>query len=305
MGVVYQIPFNLGNMILAPVGYFCRDWRHMQLCLALPSLLYLSYYCILPESPRWLIAVERPDPAIEILERVAKRNGLPTETIRGDIMSYYDKKKKPTGKAGDIRDVFRTPNIRRNWFCIAYNWIICGLCFFGVAQFMGQLAGNIFLNIVFSAILQVPGTLFSVWSVKAWGRRNTLIAADLLAGIPCLVKAFLSEDLIWPRTMCGSVAMFGLSIAFPTVYVYTGELFPTIIRNIGVGSASMSARIGSMLAPFVTGLSSVAHFLPPIIFGVVPLIGVGLCLLLPETLDCKLPDTVEEAENFGRKPPEG
>lgn len=60
----------------------------------------------------------------------------------------------------------------------------------------------------------------------------------------------------------------------------------------------MFARIGSMIAPFVATLNTVNYWLPPVIFGVMPLLGAILCYALPETLDCKLPDTIEEAEEF-------
>lgn len=71
-------------------------------------------------------------------------------------------------------------------------------------------------------------------------------------------------------------------ISFPTVYLYGGELFPTVIRNIAIGTASMIARIGSMISPFIaSGLSKTAHWLPPAIFGIVPLIGAALVLFLP------------------------
>ena len=56
-----------------------------------------------------------------------------------------------------------------------------------------------------------------------------------------------------------------------------------------------------MVAPFVASLVTVEPWLPPVIFGVTPLIGALLCFKLPETLDCKLPDTVEEAEMFEMK----
>lgn len=71
-------------------------------------------------------------------------------------------------------------------------------------------------------------------------------------------------------------------ISFPTVYLYGGELFPTVIRNVAIGTASMIARIGSMIAPFIaSGLSETAHWLPPVIFGLIPLIGAVLVLFLP------------------------
>jgi MFS family permease len=71
-------------------------------------------------------------------------------------------------------------------------------------------------------------------------------------------------------------------ISFPTVYLYGGELFPTVIRNIAIGTASMMARVGSMIAPFIaTGLSETAHWLPPVVFGLIPIIGAFLVVFLP------------------------
>ena len=41
--------------------------------------------------------------------------------------------------------------------------------------------------------------------------------------------------------------------------------------------------------------------MPQLIFGVVATVAGLLTLILPETLGHKMPDTVEEAENFGSK----
>jgi hypothetical protein len=40
-------------------------------------------------------------------------------------------------------------------------------------------------------------------------------------------------------------------------------------------------------------------FVPPLTFGVAPLVGTLMCLFLPETANAKLPDTLEDGENFG------
>lgn len=42
-------------------------------------------------------------------------------------------------------------------------------------------------------------------------------------------------------------------------------------------------------------------YLPPMIFGTVPLMGALLCLLLPETRGAQLPVTIEDGERFGLK----
>ena len=82
--------------------------------------------------------------------------------------------------------------------------------------------------------------------------------------------------------MSKPIQSFFRSISFPTVYIYGGEIFPTVIRNVGMGTASLLARIGSMIAPFIaTQLADVAHWLPPVLFGIIPLFGAALVIFLP------------------------
>lgn len=300
MSVVYQIPFNLGHFTLAIFGYFIRDWRTLQFALSIPSVLLLSYYWFVPESPRWLFTVGRLDEASAILTKAAKMNKLPTEKIQSELEAA-SKLKGTTTHKGNALDLVRTPNMRAKTFYMCFNWFVCGLAFFGVAQYIGQTGGNIFMNVAFSAALELPGTLFCIYSMKKWGRKKTLIGSNCLTGICMLLIAVVpnTHDLV--PVILASLGIVGMSISFPTVYLFAGELFPTVVRNIGIGSASTVARIGSMVAPFVAGLKSVAFWLPPFIFGVFPIIGAVLVVFLPETQGAPLPETIEDGENFGKK----
>jgi len=68
------------------------------------------------------------------------------------------------------------------------------------------------------------------------------------------------SDPEWPKVVLAALGILGMSIAFPTVYLYSAELFPTVVRNVGVGTSSMCARFGSMVAPYITSLASSKHF---------------------------------------------
>lgn len=72
IGILYQIPFNLGHLSLPLFAYYLRDWYKMQLAISLPSLVFLGYYFVLPESPRWLLTANRTDEAIKIMKVAAK-----------------------------------------------------------------------------------------------------------------------------------------------------------------------------------------------------------------------------------------
>ncbi|XP_031621351.1 organic cation transporter protein isoform X2 [Contarinia nasturtii] len=300
ISVLYQIPFNLGHLTLPMFAYFFRDWRHLQLALSLPSLILISYYWIIPESPRWLFTVGRTDESAAVLEKVAKFNKRPTETIKMDLDKYAiatNTNVKEVAR-GNFLDLFRTPNMRSKTLCMCFNWLVCGMCFFGVAQYIGESDGDIFKNVMVSAALEIPGTILCIYTMKKFGRKWTLIFSNTITGICMLLIAY--KPLI--QVELASIALVGMSVSFPTVYLYAGELFPTVVRNVGVGTASMIARIGSMVAPFIITLKYISHIYPPIVFGIVPILGAALVLLLPETQGQPLPATIEDGENFGKKP---
>lgn len=301
VGILYQIPFNLGHLSLPLIAYYIRDWRFNQFFISVSTVILFAYYWILPESPRWLLTVGKTERATKVLERGAHHNRLPTSHIKADVNNYVQKKDLKVVAGGNILSLVATPSLRIKTICICFNWLVCGLCFFGVAQFMGELGGNIFLNVAVSAAVEIPGTIVSIFAMEKLGRRMTLVGANLIAGLSCLAVAVVPTEPTWIKTALGTAGIFGLSISFPTVYIYAGEIFPTIVRNVGCGTASVFARVGSMIAPFIAKPIYGAQWITPMIFGVIPIIGAILCIFLPETLNCKLPDSIEEAEEFGKK----
>lgn len=52
------------------------------------------------------------------------------------------------------------------------------------------------------------------------------------------------------------VGKIGITASFGVLYVYTAELYPTVMRSAGVGASSTFARVGAMLAPFAPLLVS-------------------------------------------------
>lgn len=300
ISVMFHIPFNLGHLTLPLFAYFIRDWKYLQLALSLPSIVLISYYWLVPESPRWLFAVGRVEESAAVLTSAAKHNGLEAATIESDLIAL----KKDTGTSsskGNIWDLLRTPNMRTKTLAMWFNWFVCGLAFFGVSHYVGQIGGDIFTNVAISAAVEVPGTLICIYTMRRFGRRKTVVFANLFTGLAMLTIALLPPDATLATLICASCGIIGMNISFPCVYLYSSEIFPTVVRNIGVGSSSMAARIGTMLAPFVASLALSSPFLPPLIFGLTPIAGAVVVLVLPETNGTMLPETLEDGERFGRR----
>ncbi|MED6290929.1 hypothetical protein CHARACLAT_018433 [Characodon lateralis] len=58
----------------------------------------------------------------------------------------------------------------------------------------------------------------------------------------------------------------------------------------------MCARIGGVLAPMMYLLRNINPHAPMVLSGLCPLLGAGLTLLLPETANKPLPDTIKDVE---------
>lgn len=82
------------------------------------------------------------------------------------------------------------------------------------------------------------------------------------------------------------------------LYLYSGEIFPTLGRNSGLVGVSTFARLGSMIAPLMLLLEGFLAGFPLLILTVISICQILMILPLPETKNVNLPDTLEEAEKI-------
>lgn len=301
VSVLFHVPFLLGYLMNPLISYLTRTWDGFQMAVSIPSLFLLSYYWIIPESPRWLLAIGRPSKAEQILTKAANRNKIPIENVKTAIETYRDvgSRNNRSKEKYNIAHLFRTPNLRLKTVCICINWFVCGSCFFGLAQYMGYIEGNIFVNVAVSAAAELPGTIVVLLLISRVSRLKILMGGNIISAASLLSLTVVSNSSF--TVILATLGLAGMSLSFPTVYLYSGEVFPTVVRNVGVGLGSVCARVGSMIAPYIATMGKIRPWLPPLIFGIGPLIGASLCFLLPETMNCELPESLEDGENFGKK----
>lgn len=302
IAILYQIPFNIGHASLAVFSYFIREWRWFQFSITIFSCVFVIYIWLVPESPRWLFTTGRLDKSIKILEKIAKCNKAPTQTIRPEIEAAHAARlARAPVKKGTFLDLFRTPYLRLKTICMANCWLVVCMVYYGTAQYISQLGGNIFINNLIAAAVGIPGTCMCVVLTKFLGRKKTLILSNGLSAVGLFLLAGLLNHSPVAKVSCATLGLFGASITFPNVYLYGGELFPTVVRSNGLGLCSMVGRIGSLLAPFICDLDAYGRWIAPFIFGLFSVLAIIGTLFLPETRGLPLPETLEDGETFGRK----
>ena len=84
-------------------------------------------------------------------------------------------------------------------------------------------------------------------------------------------------------------------------FLYTSEFYPTSLRGTAVGSCSTIDRVGGIIALVIDPLKRIWKPLPMTLSGSVAVIAGLFAIAFPETTGEKMPETMEEALNIGKK----
>ncbi|KAM3964986.1 LOW QUALITY PROTEIN: organic cation transporter protein-like [Aphomia sociella] len=290
---LHEISFITGYIILGGIAYYIREWRHLQLVTSAPWLLVIGYYWLIPESPRWLISGKKKE-AVDILTYIAKKNNQPTENIEAIVNEEEESSKQKHQKPGTYMDLFKTPKIRTYTFVVAFVWMFCAHTYFGVNQYIGRLQGNIYLNVMLSAASLAPGLILVMVVSRFLKRKTSLIISFTVATGSLLLFIFVPDHMETLSLVFAIIGQTGAYVSFVQLYLFTSELFPTVIRNSAMGFSSMFGSLGGFIAPFVVNVG--IEWVSILIFSVVALLAAILCSFLPETKDTVLLNSIEQAE---------
>ncbi|XP_051952045.1 solute carrier family 22 member 16-like [Xyrauchen texanus] len=301
--------FAVGIMVVALVGYLVRVWWIYQIILTLSTTPFLLYCWKFPETPFYLMAKGRYKEAQELLDTIAHFNGLPPTLKVSELKEENDEallmgegKAMEAQKKLSILDMFGSLKMAgRSATCWAI-WFIGSLGYYVFSLGSVNLGGNQYLNLFLAGAVEVPSYLIGCFAMDRVGRKKTCAPALLLSGVACMLIIMVPQDIEVLAIVLSMTGKFAIAIAFGLVYLYTCELYPTMIRSLAVGSGSMMCRVGSVVAPFCVYLADIWIYLPQLIVGILAFIIGILTMFLPETLGQPLSSTLEEAEALGSKP---
>ncbi|XP_074132481.1 solute carrier family 22 member 6-A-like [Sminthopsis crassicaudata] len=293
-GTLVSYSATLGQILLPGLAYALPNWRWLQLTLSMPFFAFFGYSWWFAESARWLVLAGRLEQAVQVLKRVARINGRKAE---GDSLSIEVKEIGFGSGPGTPWDLIQTPTIRRISKCLAAVWFATSFAYYGVAMDLQGFGLRVHMLQLLFGMVDIPAKLLSTLAMSRAGRRIAQVTSLVLAGLGILANLLVPTELAALRTTLAVLGKGCLAASFNCVYLYTGELYPTAIRQTGMGGGSTMARVGGIVAPLVKLMGEQMPLVPPIIYGSIPVLSGLVALGLPETRNRPLKDTVEEVEN--------
>ncbi|XP_068521582.1 solute carrier family 22 member 6-A-like isoform X1 [Anas acuta] len=296
--------YTLGQILLAGLAYAVPHWRWLQLTVSLPFFVFLFYSWWLAESARWLVLSGKAERAVKVLQRVARINKKKEEGEKITVENLRSNMKEELAglkSSYTISDLVRTPVIRHIFFCLSIVWFSISFSYYGLAMDLQNFGVSIYLIQVIFGAVDFPAKVVVTVSLSYIGRRVSLMVALFFAGLVIIANIFVPTELQTVRTALAVIGKGCLSASFNCVFLYTTELYPTPIRQTGLGFGSTMARVGGIVAPLVKMMDEYYPFLPPAVYGVAPIVAAVAAGFLPETLNAPLPDTIEEVESRAKQ----
>ncbi|PIC41610.1 hypothetical protein B9Z55_008967 [Caenorhabditis nigoni] len=258
--------FNWGyaRLVFTLACFLCGNWRATAIVTSLLAVPVLPMLLILPESPKWYATKKRFREMKQAEKRVAWLAGLPYDA---DLKILEESEKSENlekdTKIYTIRDLFSSWQIAYSTIVIGSLWFSTSVSSFGADLNSGNLAGNFYLSqfVSSAAIALSKISIFLLDTYLPSFNRQKLHQIPQIIMICCYSAIMVL--MISPDQDCSSQGS----------------------RNLAsIGTCSLLARTGALLAPQMAYLSDIYR---PIPYAIVCSIGILSllisCFFLPDT----------------------
>lgn len=301
---------SLAWIILPRLG-----WRRLLVLSSLPCFVAFLLYFLTVESPRYLYLNGKSADAHVILRKMAAFNK--TKLPHGKLVSEEESASTTpflSTKAANVR----VPGFSRLCSLLAPNrirttlltWILYSanaFLYYGVVLLTSELSSgeskcrtndlhpnemaksSLYKNVFVTSFAELPGILLSAILLDKIGRRLSLLVMYAFSFVIMVPLMFHQKPSFTTLLLFGA-RMFIIG-SYTVAGVYCPEVYPTAVRNTGVGVATAVARISTMISPFVAvGLVSGCHQMAAIsLFEIVIILaGCSVLLFAVETKDREL-----------------
>nr|KYP44092.1 hypothetical protein KK1_034407 [Cajanus cajan] len=133
---------------------------------------------------------------------------------------------------GRVTEAMKLMTRVRLLIAMALNFL-CDLVYYGLSLNVVNLKNNVYLNVLINAVGEMPAFLITAVLLQRFGRKPLTVGTMWFSGVFCLMGCLVGN--VGVRMVCGVLGIFGMAGTYNLLYVYTSELFPTVVRNVALG----------------------------------------------------------------------
>lgn len=152
--------------------------------------------------------------------------------------------------------------------CLFITWYAMTIAYYGLLLNIGNFnLGNLHLTSIILAVVEIPAIALSIPILLKAGRRLPIFTTMVLCGLACVASEGMAIVYAneWAVIACLMVGKFAIGATNMMLPIFTAELYPTVVRNLGVGVSQISSGLGLICIPYLWRLVSYFNVWPFII----------------------------------------
>lgn len=159
------------------------------------------------------------------------------------------------------------------------------------------------MNFFWQCVVELPAYMLGRVLGDRLGRRLTTVLATffifITAGIQMIIVVEVSNEIY--ELILAMCIKFFVCVSFCTIILQGMEVYPTCVRQTGTSFVLIIGTLCTTTGPYIISMGTNKDArIPYAIMAVISLIACFGGLFLPETLNQKLPETLEDAQEFGK-----
>lgn len=275
--IIIYTGWAIGVMMMPWITEYFGNFRQLMLFTVSCHILTLPWILTIGESVRWLLVNGQIQEASCEVKRICKWNCTSGSDL-GETMEKFDKfkikfeilaernKLMKEARPPDTRcssliaglskigQLFKTKELTITTFTVIWTTFNSELLYMLFIMMNSDIGDNVKLNYIIGGIMEVLATLISIAMTSGLTRKFSLTATLIIISTFCLCLAFTHEQRnvsIWTL----NIAKLAISTLSSLIYVVTTEIFPTNLRQTGVGLTATLGSFGGVVAPFIRQLA--------------------------------------------------
>jgi len=295
-----KVPAEASDRFIAASWNGQMGWRWMFWACGFPAVLFFLFAFFIPESPRWLLKIGKPNIAFPVLEKIGGK--LYAQQEVDNIKASLDDASEKVNFKALFNPAFTPVLIIGVVLAVFQQW--CGInTVFNYAEEIFSTAGygvsDTLFNIVITGGVNLIFTFVAMFTVDKWGRKKLMLFGSIGLALNYILLGsaffFHLKGVAVLALVVTAIAIYGMSLA-PIVWVILSEIFPNRIRGAAMALATFALWTACFVLTYTFPLLNKS-------LGAAGTFWVysGICLLGFIFIAIKLPETkgksLEEIEN--------
>lgn len=303
--------WGLGVLLVPFIGkLFSHNHKYiLAVCPIVSLIMFIIAYCLIPESPLWLLTNDKQEEAKKVLHRIIRFNNLDdninnrndyfhenVSILHAQIKEEQRKQDKSIDSRQKHRILFTNPIFRRDTLILAYTGSVIALFYYVLIlnfSYVQNLSPD--ANFISSGVGEWIGVLICILLLKFSARKFCFALTFIILAISFSFQFYVdfyhkNEFALFVMLNNAIGSIFNCSLIFLLALV-SMEILPTNLRNTGSSIIDTTTHCGSAFAPaFIQIGRIIGNDKTSILYALLSLIGAIATQFLSTTDNIELSD---------------